>query len=436
MSVKRTLLVTLCLLKAVGEAAADPYEDAVEAAMQGDHALMQQRYESILAANPSDVRALNGKATAQAWRGNYFAAIETYRTALGLEPGNVDALVGIGYAFSWSGDHGYAVDSFEKALAIAPDSLDARKGLAYVTLWSGDAATARARFEALSTAHGDDAEFAVALGQANLQDGRARAAVRAFDHALAIQPGRHDAISGRRAALGGAPVIEASAWFGSTSSADSGLRLAELAWWAGHSTRLGVRYDDSLSLDNPAIIRSGDSAETWTAGVQHAFGERLTGRLEAGKRSLPDGDEDLVRAEVVLHDLPGKLTLGTQLGNHNLGYDDNLYYVGFGFPLSERWQLESNNYFSTTGIEQDKEWRSVLNVLYAGASGWDVVVGGGVGEVDYGGLTDPDRVSVTHAVLTVPVFGFHRASFAVRHEDLPGGNVNVAMVGFTYRLPR
>ena len=120
MSVKRTLLVSLCLVILTSRAAADPYEEAAEAAMQGDLVLMQQRYERILASNPDDVRALNGKATAQAWRGNYFAAIETYQKALSLEPENIESLVGAGYAFSWAGDHAYAVDSFEKALESAP----------------------------------------------------------------------------------------------------------------------------------------------------------------------------------------------------------------------------------------------------------------------------------------------------------------------------
>lgn len=436
MSVKRTLLVPLCLVIVAGEAAADPYAEAADAARHGDHILMQQRYERILTAHPDDVRALNGKATAQAWRGNYFAAIETYQQALAHEPDNIESLVGIGYAFSWARDYDYAIDSFEKALAIAPDHLDARKGLAYVALWSGDAGTARERFAALLSAHGDDADLAVALGQANLQDGRARAAIRAFDHALALQPGRNDAMAGRRAALGGAPLVEVSAWFGSTSSADSGLRLAELGWWARQDTRLALRYDDSLSLDNPAVVRSGERAETLTAGVQQRFGERLTGLVEVGTRTLPDGDENLVRAEVVLHNLPGKVTLGAQLGDHELGYEDNLYYLGFGFGLGERWQLENNNYFSMTGSEQDKEWRSVLNVLYESAAGWNAVIGGGGGEVNYGGLASPDSVTVAHAMFTMPVFGFHRAHLAVRHEKLPGEDVNVAMLGFTYRLPR
>ena len=436
MSVKRTLLVSLCLVIVTGRALADPYEEAADAARQGDHVLMQQRYERILAASPNDVRALNGKATAQAWRGNYFAAIETYQKALSVEPENIESLVGIGYAFSWADDHAYAVDSFEKALEIAPGHLGARKGLAYAALWSGDAATARERFEVLLAENEDDADLAVALGQASLQDGRARGAMRAFDHALALEPGRDDAMSGRRAALGGAPVFEASAWYGSTSSADSGLRLVEIGWWAGRDTRLGVRYDDSLSLDNPAIIRDGESAETVMGGVLHNFGERFTGLAELGTRSLPDGDETIVRGEMTMHDLPGKLTLGAQVGDHDLGYNNSLYYVGIGIPLGDTWQIESNNYFSTTGLEQDKEWRSVLNVLYEGESGWNAVFGAGLGEVNYGGLEVSDDVTVAHAMFTMPVFGFHRAHLAVRHEKLPGGDVNVAMVGFTYRLPR
>ena len=57
---------------------------------------MQRRYERILAANPNDVRALNGKATALSSSGNYFAAIETYRKVLEREPQNIEALGGMG----------------------------------------------------------------------------------------------------------------------------------------------------------------------------------------------------------------------------------------------------------------------------------------------------------------------------------------------------
>ena len=154
-------------------------------------------------------------------------------------------------------------------------------------------------------------------------------------------------------------------------------------------------------------------------------------------RSLLDitGAVEQLRAEMILNNLPGKVTVGAQLGDHDLGYEDRLVYLGIGIPFAGRWQVESNNYVSQTGIEGDDEWRSVLNLVYAGDGGWDILVGGGLGEVDRGDLDGPDSVSVAHLMASMPVFGFHRLHFVVRHENLPNDSVNVAMLGFTYRMP-
>jgi len=437
MSVKRTLPGSLCLLIALTASANEElFERAANAALEGDLVQMQQTYEAILEAESGNVRALNGKATAQAWRGNYFAAIETYRQSLAIEPENLEALVGIGYTFAWSNDFSYAQASFDRALALRPDNYEAQKGSAYVALWSGDAETARSRFTELSVTSGMNPEISVALGQAHLQLGESKGAYTAFDQALQLDPDTPAAAAGRVAALNAAPKLEAAAWYGSTSNADSGLRLVEVGWWAGRDTRLSARYDDSLSLDNPAIVRRGESARTYLAGVNHAVNDTLAVSFEAGVRQLPDGDQSLYRAEAVLNNLPGKVTLGAQIGDHELGYSDRLYQVGIGIPFAERWQVESNNYFSTVGADRDDEWRSVLNFLYAADSGWTAMVGAGIGEVDRGGLEDPENVRVAHAMLSMPVFGYHRLHLVLRNEDLPGNSVNVAMLGFTFRLPR
>ena len=437
MSVKRTLPVSLCLLIALSVSAnEDLFDSAAKAASEGDLVLMQKTYERILAAESGNVRALNGKATAQAWRGNYFAAIETYQRSLAIESDNREALVGIGYAFAWAGDFSYAQAYFDRVHALKPGDYEAQKGSAYVALWSGDAETARARFTDLSVTSGMDPEISVALGQANLQVGDTKGAYSAFDQALRLDPDSPAAAAGRVAAQNAAPKLEVAAWYGSTSNADSGLRLAELGWWAGRDTRLSARYDDSLSLDNPGIIRDGESAQTYLAGVQQRVNDRLTAVLEAGVRQLPDGDQNLYRAEAVLNNLPGRITLGAQLSAHELGYDDRLYHVGIGIPFAERWQVESNNYYSTVGVDKDDEWRSVLNFLYSADSGWSAMLGAGIGEIDRAGLQDPESVRVAHAMLSVPVFGYHRLHLVLRNEDLPGNSVNMAMLGFTYRLPR
>ena len=62
MSVKRTLPVFLCLLIALGVSANEGlFDSATAAAREGDLAAMQKIYERILAAEPENVRALNGK---------------------------------------------------------------------------------------------------------------------------------------------------------------------------------------------------------------------------------------------------------------------------------------------------------------------------------------------------------------------------------------
>ena len=153
-------------------------------------------------------------------------------------------------------------------------------------------------------------------------------------------------------------------------------------------------------------------------------------------RTLPNGDQDLYRGELVLGNLPGKLTLGAQLGAHELGYDDNLWYIGFGIPFAERWQVESNNYFATTGIDRDDEWRSVLNLIYNAPAGWEVLVGGGYGEVDSINALSKESVNVVHGMFSMPIFGFHRLQFVLRRESVPDGDFNIAMLGVTLRLPQ
>jgi tetratricopeptide (TPR) repeat protein len=413
----------------------DLFTQADAAAQAGDFSRMQQTYEQILRNEPRNVRAFNGKATAQAWRGNYYAAQETFQKALAIEPDNLDSLVGIGYAFAWAGDNDDAQAAFQRALAISPTHVDALKGEAYLQLWSGNYELAQAQFEDLAAADGGDAELAVALGQAQLHSGNTRDAVASFDRALAIDPDRSDASNGRLDATNARPRGEATIWYGSTSNADSGLRLAEAAWWAGTNTRLAAHYDDSLSLDNPALARDGESAETYRGSVLHQFTDKVSGTLEVGRRLLPDGDQDLYRGEVVLSNLPGKLTLGAQLGAHELGYDDDLWYIGVGIPFASRWEVESNNYFSTTGFDRDKEWRSVLNVIYKGTAGWELLVGGGYGEVDTADTLNAESVTVAHTMFSLPIFDFHRLNLMLRHEDGPANSFNVAMLGVTLRLP-
>jgi tetratricopeptide (TPR) repeat protein len=432
---KSLLLVTCLLVSTQVFANEEMFERAELAAEQGDILMMQSTYDAILQSDPTNVRALNGKATALAWLGSYYDSQSVYRKALALEPDNLSSLTGIGYAYAWSGDYDKAHDYFQHALAVSPENLGAQKGSAYTYLWSGDTGQALRSFERLAENNPTDAEVAVAVGQAHLGQGAARPAVAAFTRALAISPDRADAINGRRTAYNTPPRVETSVWVGSTSNAGSGIRLAEFAFWIDADTRLSARYDDSLSLDNPALARQGASAETYLAGILHRFNETWSGTVEAGRRNLPDGDQDIYRTELVWTGSRSRVTLGSQLGNHELGYNDNLYYVGYNFLVTGRWRAETNTYFSNTGPDSDDEWRTVFNIDYNAAAGWNALVGGGFGQVDTMVVPGSEDIRVAHAIVSIPL-GFHRLHLIYRHEKVAGSSINIAMLGFTFRSPR
>lgn len=429
-----TLLACLTLSsQASGED--DLFTQADKAARAGDTQAMLQVYEQILRAEPQNVRAMNGRATALGWDGQYDKAVYAYQQALLIEPANLESLIGLGYARAWAGEYAGALQAFRRALTVQPDYADARKGEAYVYLWSGELDRAAQEFESLTSAHPEDPEVLVALAQTRLQRGENRAAASAFDRALAADPARDDAFNGRKSAYNATPLAEVGLWYGSTSSADSGLRQAELAYWLSQNTRLVARYDDSLSLDNPELARRGDNATTWLAGLMHRFGTSWTANVELGQRDLPDGDQSIYRTEVMWTGELARLTLGAQLGDHDLGYEDKLSYFGVAVPVGDRWQIESNSYFSSTGVEGIDEWRSIINAEYKADAGWSVLVGGGYGEIDATATSRSDNVKVAHVIAYIPIFGYHRLNLTFRHEEVAGANFDTAVIGFMLRLP-
>lgn len=61
----------------------------------------------------------------------------------------------------------------------------------------------------------------------------------------------------------GPPKAELHVWAGNevADSSSVGLRSVEVGVWATKKDRIGVRYDNSLSLDNPTLARQGIDAE-------------------------------------------------------------------------------------------------------------------------------------------------------------------------------
>lgn len=413
-------------------------ERANDALSNGDASEAEAAYDAVLAANPADQKALIGRATARSWAGKHPLAREDYNAVLQQDAENLEALTGLGYDYAWAGDYTEAMATFEKAQAIAPDNTGVAKGIAYTLLWSGRSTEAADAFDTISKQAGGDAEALEGKGTAHLNLGQARRAEAAYNQALAIDPNRTGASSGLAAAYSLPPTLEATVWVGnSAEGGDTSLRSAEIASWVSPDTRLGVRYDNSLSLDNPALARLGQDAETWYVSVQHNFHEKFLAVVEIGKRDLPLGaDQDIYKLEGVVLGDGRAYKLGGQLSPHSDGYDDMLVYGGINFGLSNRVRMDGTVFVSESGAAGDKEVRGAVFTEYTSPDRWTVGVGAGFGNISSDVPGSDGSVTTAHVLASMPVAKRHSAYIQARWEDSPVNEYSTIMVGVTLRLPR
>ncbi len=393
--------------------AADRYHDADAKAARGDAAAAEAAYDKLLKKTPDDARALNGRATARAWAGKHDAAQADYRAVLARDPNNLQALTGIGYSYAWNKQYAEAERSFKAALALAPDNAGATKGLGFTYLWSGQHANARKVFEGASARWPNDAEIKTALAQAQ--------PVAAVKEAPQAAPRR----------MWG----ELHVWAGTTSNGDTGLRSVEAAYWPHDDWRLALRYDNSLSLDNPALARTGADAETYYASVLHQFNEHWQGLAEFGYRDLPGGDDQQIyRVEAVHLDGTNVHKLGVQISPHSDGYTDELVYASYGFEVAKGWRIEPAVFYANTGASDDNEWRGIVHVEYRDEDGWSAAVGVGGGVIDSDIPGNEGGVFVADGRISIPIADDYEAHVMVRHEEAPNNDYTTVMVGLTFRF--
>lgn len=432
------LLVKLLFFTPAQAQPAAVYELAESYAAKGDGPRAEQAYGEILRGFPGDRKALLGRATARAWQGKDDLSEADFKQVLAQNPNDLEALVGLGYNFAWAERFSEAEPTFKRALDVAPDNIGAQKGLGYTYLWSDRLREAHTIFEQISASNPSDAEARTAIAQTEMQSGRTRSAVRSYKEALQLEPSRTDAIQGLRAAYGAPALLELSVWGGTASGGgDTGLRLVELASWVNELTRIWARFDNSLSLDNPALARSNLDARTYYGGILRKFGEAWFGLLEFGFRDLPAGaNQEIYKAEVTNLSNNRAAKLGGQISPHSDGYTDELVYAGYNFPLGERWRMEPTVFYSNAGAANDDEWRGVMFAEYKAPKGWTFGAGAGGGYIDSNIPGASGGVFVANALASVPVGGYHSLYASVRYEDNPFNDFVVAQVGVTLRLPR
>jgi tetratricopeptide (TPR) repeat protein len=395
-------------------------------------------YDEILASYPEDRRALVGRAGTYSWLGQRADARALFQRVLADEPEAIDALTGLGYDYAWGGDYADAEATFLRVLALDAQNAAAQKGLGFTYLWSGKLADAEARFRSAADDHPEDAEAKRGIGQTLMALRRGRAAEAAFQSALAIDPNDAAARDGVAAARQVTGPFEASIWVGnSAAGGDVDVRALQLTSWVAPGTSLRLRLDDSLSLDNPALARSGVDARATFASVTREFSPRFIGSLEIGRRDLPGTfEQDIYKLEAALPRSGKTWKFGYQSSPHSAGFDDSLAFAGIGLSLSDRLTLDTTLFQAETGAAKDSESRLAFFLEHRGIRGWSVGGGFGVGSVSSESAAADGTVTTANLLASFPLTRLLTTHFQLRWENAPLDDFTVATFGITVRPGR
>lgn len=405
-------------------------------ANSGDILSMRDTYLSILKQDPNDIKAKLGYATSLSWLGNHEVAQLQYGSVLKQQPGNLEALIGLGYDHAWAGQFIDAEIQFIRAREIEPNNLGAQKGLGFTYLWNNQHQKAFDIFQSLYHKHPSDAEILSALGQAQLGLKQYEEAEGSFRLALMFSPNRADALDGLEFIQQRQKSLDLTIWVGDTSDGgDTGLREIIVGYWLNDDVRVWARLDNSLSLDNPALVRSGSNAETYYLGVMGPVENTWQGNIEIGFRDLPNNAEQKIfKAEAINIIDSNVFKLGAQLSPHSENYTDKLIYSAYGFPVSDKWRLEPSLFLSSSGAIDDREWRFVLFGEYLAPELWSIGASAGVGDISSDISSAEGSVFSANVLFSYPLSQKNRLNLSIRYEDSPSTSFTTMLVGIAIQL--
>lgn len=247
------------------------------------------------------------------------------------------------------------------------------------------------------------------------------------------------------------PILEANLWGGYTTFADTpgslasagaaqtGLRSAEVSLWPSRSLRLFARYDNTLSLDNLALIRAGRSIPLYRGGAQLDWGGHFTTVLDAGHRTLPGSiSQTMLSAEQVLF-LPAGLAIkaGGWIGPRSDARTEWLGHGAVSLPVGPRLRLEPTIFVARSGIAGESQWRGLL----AGeARLTSRITAGGGAALGRNTSVDPALTGDSQSAfarLSLAITRMQQIHLLVNREAAPGANtLTTFAAGLSLGVPR
>jgi len=165
----RLALIPVLLVIATGAQAQGDAEDAFR---RGDYRAARAGYESMLARDSNNVRALYRLAIMDSWDGALDRSLARFARLRRLEPRDPDIMVAHARVLAWAGKQGAALALYDSALVIAPRRADALAGRARTVAWSGDLDRAERLWREALAIYPDDPEIAVGMAQTLLWRGQ------------------------------------------------------------------------------------------------------------------------------------------------------------------------------------------------------------------------------------------------------------------------
>jgi tetratricopeptide (TPR) repeat protein len=281
-------LAALAVLAALAgpQPAAAQLPAADSAFARGEYARARQLYESALARDSLDPRALYQLAVLDSWDGRLDRSLARLATLRRVKPADPDVMAEQAKVLSWANRLRRSAALYDSVLTISPDRLDALVGRARAVAWGGDLVRAERLWRDALKRHPDEPDILAGLaqtldwrGEPFLAEGYAARArqlapddrtIQELNDRLRAKRGPVVEVSGNAADdIDDNAFIAVSGALSVSPSARSDLRGTLVATWRRNdegARTAGARTSRSSGLD-ASLVRSLLSGASLRAGV-------------------------------------------------------------------------------------------------------------------------------------------------------------------------
>jgi len=182
---RRPALTAMLLL--VARAASAQLPEAEDAFDRGDYRAARALYDSVLARDSLNPRAMYRLAVLDSWDGHLKRSLARFVKLRRIEQ-SLDISVAHAKVLAWDGQTRWSEALYDSVLAIAPDRGDALAGRARAVAWSGDLDRAERLWRDALERYPDDPEILIGLAQTLYWKGEPGLAEGYIDRARALAP--------------------------------------------------------------------------------------------------------------------------------------------------------------------------------------------------------------------------------------------------------